>query len=102
MPKYHYPWWGYIKAVIRAYPLRVGKELSGVAAREQGAVQAAIDATERMENSRARMNIIQLVHFKRTHTIKGAALTVSCGPATAARWQRKFFEEVAKNRDLLD
>lgn len=47
MNKQHYPWWGYIKAVIRAYPGRMGVDLSGVARREFEAVQAAVEATER-------------------------------------------------------
>lgn len=102
MGKQHYPWWGYIKAIIRDYPGRTGIDLSGVAKREFEAVQAAVEATERMAGGRDRMKLVQLVHFDRTHTIEGAALTVPCSERTAARWQRRFFEDVARRRDLLD
>lgn len=100
--KLHYPWWSYIKSIIRAYPDRGGKELAGVAKREYEAVQAAIEATERTESAAVRLKIIQLVHFDRTHTLEGAALMVPCSRSWAAKLQRDFFEEVARNRDLLD
>lgn len=100
--KTHYTWWPYIKDIIREYPARCGMELYGVAQREQEAVQAAIDATERMTNGEERLKAIRLVHWDRTHTLGGAALVIPCGRATAARWQKRFFEMVARNRDLLD
>lgn len=100
--KLHYPWWGYIKAIIREYPDRMGKDLSGVAKREYEAVQAAIEATERMDDGETRLKVIRLVHFEGTYTLEGAALSVPCSERTAAYWQRKFFEMVARNRGLLD
>lgn len=102
MNKQHYPWWGYIKAIIRAYPSRMGIDLSGIAKREFEAVQAAVEATERMDGGQSRLKVIRLVHWDRTHQMEGAALAIPCDRATAARWQRRFFEEVARNRDLLD
>ena len=102
MNKPHYPWWGYIKAVIRAYPERVGKGLSGVAKREFEAVRAAVEATERRADGESRLKVIQLVHWKRTHQLEGAALCIPCSRRTAMRWQRQFFEEVARQRDLFD
>lgn len=102
MIKPHYPWWSYIKSIIRAYPDREEKELVGVAKREYEAVQAAIEATERMESAAVRLKIIQFAHFDRTHTLEGAALMVPCSRSWAAKLQRDFFKEVARNRDLLD
>lgn len=98
----HYDWWRYVRGVIRAYPERMGEDLSGVAKREFEAVQAAVEATERMADGESRMKVVRLVHWKRTHQLEGAALAVRCGRATAARWQRSFFEMVARERDLLD
>lgn len=100
--KIHYPWWGHVKAIIQGYPGQAGKDLSRVETMNYEAVKAAIEAAQRMENGEARMKVIRLVHLDRTHTLEGAALEVPCGYATAARWQRKFFEEVARNRDFLD
>lgn len=100
--KKHYPWWGYIKAVIRAYPDRMGVDLSGVEKREFEAVQAAVEATERMTGGQDRLKVIRLVHWDRTHQLPGAALLVPCRERTAYYWQREFFEMVARNRDLMD
>lgn len=102
MNKQHYPWWGHVKAIIRAYSGQIGKDLSRVETMNYEAVKAAIEATQRMDNGEARMKVIRLVHFDRTHTVEGAALTVPCSERTAANWQRKFFEMVARNRHFLD
>lgn len=99
---YHYPWWGYIRDLIRRYPGAAGKELSGVALKGQNAVKAAIEETERMNGGEERMKLIRMVHFDRTHTLDGAAQEIPCNRATAARWQRKFFEDVARARGILD
>ena len=102
--KRHYPWWGHVKAIVRAYPEQTGKDLSRVETMNYEAVKAAIEATERMENGAARLKVIRLAHWDRprTLTFNGVANTVPCDRATAARWQRRFFEEVARNRDFLD
>lgn len=102
MNKRHYPWWGHVRAIIRAYPGKMGKDLSRVETMNYEAVKAAIEATQRMENGEARMKVIRLVHLDRTHTLEGAALAVPCSERTANRWQRLFFEMVARNRDFLD
>lgn len=102
MNKQRYPWWGHVKAIIRAYPGQMGKDLSRVEAMNYESVKAAIEATQRMENGEARIKVIRLVHLDRTHTVEGAALSIPCDRATAARWQKRFFEEVARNRGLMD
>lgn len=100
--KQHYSWWGYIKEIIREYPEAFALPASGVAAREVDAVSNAVYATERMDCGEARLKVIRMVHWDRTHTLAGAALEIPCSERTAARWQRNFFEEVARNRGLLD
>lgn len=102
MNKHHYPWWGHVKAIIRAYPRQTGKDLSRVERMNYEAVKAAIEATQRMGNGEARMKVIRLVHLDRTHTVEGAALRIPCEKTTAYRWQKAFFEEVARNREFLD
>ncbi len=102
MNKQRYTWWPYIKDIIRKYPARRSMELHGLDRREQEAVQTAINATERMVNGEARLKIIRLVLWDRAHTLEGAALMIPCSKATANRWQRAFFEMVARNRDVLE
>lgn len=102
MNKQHYPWWGHVRAIIQAYPGQIGKDLSRVETMNYEAVKAAIEATERMENGEVRMKVIRMVHLDRTHTVEGAALRIPCEKTTAYRWQKAFFEEVARNRDFMD
>lgn len=100
--KRHYSWWSYIKEIVQKYPERISKQLEGVQELERKAVAESIEWTDHMENGKERMQIIKRVHWDRTHTIAGAALEIHCSERTASRWQRRFFEDVARNRGLLD
>lgn len=104
--KCHYPWWGYVRYIVRQYQeldkTSPDAEMPRVDSKNWSAVRSAIDYTERTENGPARLKVIRMVHWDRTHTLEGAALEIPCDRATAARWQRKFFEEVARNRGLLE
>lgn len=103
MSSKHYAWWGYVKEIIREYPLHKADDLAGVALRNHTAVKIAIEKTERMPDGSNRIKVIERLHWgnPRTLTLDGVANTIPCDRATAARWQRRFFEEVARNKDLL-
>lgn len=90
-------WWGYAKAMIRAYPGRIGKELDGTPLAEFQAVEAAIEATRRRRDGEARMAVVGMVLLKRTHNIPGAALRIPCSERTAAQWHGDFIRDVAAN-----
>lgn len=102
MKKQHYKWWGYIKAIIQEYPRNRSSELSGVELREHEAVKKAVDETMKMDGGANRLKVISMVHWERTRTLEGAALATPCSRSWAAKWQRDFFEETARNQGLLD
>lgn len=102
MGKQRYDWWGYVKSLVRKYPENRSSELSGVALRNHEAVKKAVDATLATDGGADRLKVISMVHWERTRTLEGAASAVPCSGRTAAYWQREFFEETARNRDLLD
>lgn len=102
MNKQHYPWWGYVKSIVRDYATQCTEDLTGVAVANYEAVIEAVNATERMTDGQNRLKLIKMLHWDRTHTLEGAARVIPCGRSTAARWQREFFEMVARNRGLLD
>lgn len=102
MSKTRYGWWGYVKWMIRQYPTRYGKYIQGKALAEQMAVQRAIDATLSMENGVERMQVIELVFFKQTHTLEGAAMMIPCSYMTARRYHNDYIKKVAKNFGLMD
>lgn len=104
--KCHYSWWPYIREIIREYPEGLSHkdahDPSRVKIKDFESVREAIIVAEREERSRERLKVIKMVHWDRTHTLEGAALEIPCDRSTVARWQRKFFEEVARNRGLLN
>lgn len=102
MSKPRYGWWGYVKWMIRQYPARKGRYIPAAALREQLAVQKAIDQTEAMDNGTERLQVIDLVFFKQTHTLEGAALMVPCSYDTAQKYHAQFIKAVARNFGLLD
>ena len=78
------------------------RELPTTAQREYEAVRRAIDATERVSASRDRLKIIDLVFWKKTHTLAGAALTIPCHYNTAQKYHAEFIMMVAAFYGLLD
>lgn len=101
----HYPWWGYVRYIVRQYPdwsEAPGEKMTNAERAGWAAVDGAVEATGHVENSLARLKMIRMVHWERTHTLEGAALSIPCSRSLASKWQREFFEEVARNRGLLD
>ena len=86
----------------RAAELVALRELPTTRQREYAAVNRAIAATERMAASRDRLRIIDLVFWKRSHTLEGAALTIPCSYMTARRYHSEFIMTVASMYGLLD
>lgn len=90
MSRPKYPWWGYVREILRRYPDHTTEA-------EAAAVASAIAQTEQMVDGQRRLAVIRMVFFRKTHTLHGAALEVSCSYATAKRWQQEFIRKVARN-----
>lgn len=78
------------------------RELPTTSQREYEAVRRAIETTKQYKNGRQRMQIVQLVFWKRSHTIEGAAQQIPCSEITARRWHGDFIRMVAKFYGLMD
>lgn len=79
-----------------------GKVLSGIAMKESEAVRAAVEQTEALPNGAERLAVIDMVFWKQTHTLAGAAMQVPCHYETARHWHTDFIRAVARNLGLLD
>ena len=90
MSKPRYRWWGYDKSMLRAYPEEVNEY-------ERIAIETALSETKKMIDGAHRVKVIELVFFKDTHTLQGAALNIPCDYETAKRWQQQFIRLVAKS-----
>lgn len=80
------------KAALRELPENKKRRLE--------AVRDAVKETERYSNGRDRLKIIELVFWKRTHTLAGAALQIPVSERTAVRYHGDFIRAVEKRLDL--
>lgn len=77
-------------------------ELPRVAMREYEAVRAAVEQTLKREDGRERIRMIDLIFWRQTHTLAGAALAVHVSYVTASRWHGEFIRLVGLNFGLID
>lgn len=78
------------------------RELPSNKQREYEAVRRAIAAAERMAAGRDRLRVIELVFWKRSHTLDGAALMIPCSYRTARRYHAEFIMLVASFFGFMD
>ena len=90
MSRPRYQWWGYAKSMIRRYPDKVTPE-------EYRAVQAAIQETQLLRNGDVRMDIVEKVLMRRSHSIQGAALKNFISESTAKGYHIDFIRLVGKH-----
>lgn len=135
MSKPRFRWWGYILAILRAYPELCAKlqqlkdqhitvsyepsgggkggisrptesaalaELRGTEGKEYNAVRQAIEYTSKLRNGAERNALIDMVFFKKSHSLEGAAIALFISYSTAKRWHKEFILAVADFYGLLD
>lgn len=93
MSKPRYRWWGYAKAMLRAYPGDVTEE-------ERNAIESAINETLVLTDGKDRIKVIDLVFFKGTHKLAGAAMQVPCSIDTAQKYHADFIRLIGEKRGL--
>lgn len=108
-----YRWWGYAKNNIRAYPdlkrrvdaaKKSGKAISNLPwddLRDLEAVERAVAATLYMPDGPLRVDMIEKVYWKKSHTLNGAAMLCHVSYATAKRWHGEFVRAVARELKLI-
>ena len=78
------------------------RELPSTRQREYEAVRRAIEQTRGYANGKERLAVVNMVLWKRSHTIGGAALTIPCHEVTARQLHGEFIRLVAQKYGLLD
>ena len=76
------------------------RELNPTEQKEYDAVTEAINVTKRMYCSAERLKIIELLYFRQTHTLEGAAMQAHVSIPTAKRWNGAFIYLVAEKYGL--
>lgn len=78
------------------------RELPNTKQREYEAVRRAIEATTRLPNGQQRMKIVDLVYWKKSHTVEGAAMKAGYSIDRGKQMHGDFIRLVAKNYGLMD
>lgn len=76
--------------MLRRYPNKDNED-------EKAAVLAAINQIRNTPGGEDKLRLVEMVYFKNTHTLQGAALNIPCGYETAKRWQQQFIKAVGEN-----
>lgn len=77
-------------------------ELRGTESKEYNAVRQAIEYTSKLRNGAERNALIDMVFFKKSHSLEGAAIALFISYSTAKRWHKEFVLAVADFYGLLD
>ena len=91
-----YGWWGYVKWMIRGY-----KNGALLTKAESEVVRDAVTETGQLVDGAERLKLVDMVLWKRTHTIQGAAMAIFVSDRTAQEWHRQFIRLVGQKRGLL-
>lgn len=78
------------------------RELPLCKQRELDAVRHALAITRNMPCGQARLRMIDLVYWQRSHTLDGAAYTIHVHPQTAKNWNGLFIREVGRAMGWMD
>lgn len=95
MSRPRYDWWSYVKAMIRRYP-------HAVTQRERCAVEQAIAVTRGLSAGAERMALVDMIFWRRSHTLPGAAALCHVSERTARRWHTGFVFLVAREFGLME
>lgn len=78
------------------------RELPATKQREYEAVRRAVEAILRKQNGKAWYSLIDLMYWRNSHTLEGAALEVGYSKDRAKQLHGDFIRMVAKNYGLMD
>lgn len=78
------------------------RELTKTKQKEYDAVTKAIEITGRLPNGKQVLRIIELVYWKRTHTVEGAAMKSGYSVDRGKQLHGDFIRLVAKNYGLME
>lgn len=87
-------WWGYMKYITRKYG-SVKSPSSDLERRELDAVKRAVDETFRVRDGVSRIEFIEMIYWRRSHSLQGAAMKIGISERTALRWHGEFIKTVA-------
>ncbi len=94
----------YIKEILWSYPKICAKPWEKRTRNEQRrfeTVNALLDMVDRMEDARDKRKFMDMVYFRQSHNIQGAALRIPVGKRTVERWNSQILGAVDEIMDLM-
>ncbi len=93
----------YIQEVLRDYPKICAKPPEKRTRNEQRRVEivkSVLEMIERMPEAGNKRKIVEMVYFKKSHTLHGGALEIPVGSRTVDRWNAQIMSAVEEIMDL--
>lgn len=93
----------YIREVLRSYPEIQSKPVEKRTSHEQRRVEIVnevLDMVDRMPDAVSRRTLVELVYFKKSHTLEGAALQIPISRRTAVRWNARVMKLMDETMQL--
>lgn len=78
------------------------RQLSPAKQAEYDAVTKALEATRRLKTGKERLAIIDMVFWKQSHSLEGAAYKIGYSYDMARKYQQDFLRLVGLHRGLMD
>lgn len=78
------------------------RELPKCQMRELNAVARALKETSLQRNGDQKIALIDLVYWRRTHNLAGAAMKLYISEVTAKRWNGEFLRRIGKHMGFID
>ena len=96
MSKPKEPWWPYMQNILYNYPHNMRqKELSKNRKKEIRKIQEAMEETECLPDGKLRCRLIEMLYFRQSHNLHGAAAACYVSYSTAKRWRGEFLHLLA-------
>jgi hypothetical protein len=82
------------KAKVKAALLRYPEAKKAGGSRETDAIDRALDRQREYYNGEARVKMVELVYFKGTHTLAGAAVATGYAEETVKKWNLELLSNI--------
>lgn len=93
----------YIREILRDYP-EICKKLPEKRTRNEQRrveiVKGVLEMIERMSDARSKKKIVEMVYFRKSHTLHGAAMEIPVASRTVDRWNGQIMRAVEEIMDL--
>ncbi len=94
----------YIREVLRDYPKIRAKPMEKRTRNEQRrfeSVERMLEQVDQLQGAMEKRQLIDLVYFKQSHTLCGAAVKLYISERTSVRWNREIMCIAADSMDLM-